>query len=173
MNCRNLREFHTFSSNFMKMGCGNSYVIILGNIFKSVCILFYIDLSGKKIKLWDCSSIAHDSVAVVNKRHACAVVSPPKVSVTKPVFPAHIYITVVCTLSSFTPNKRVTPNCLCCTCTYGTYRVVTLVTKRLRDVKFSTAAGHPPHRNQNLTNQKRLTCLYTPPPGDSRGVNVI
>ena len=50
---------------------------------------------------------------------------PAKVSVTKPVFPAHIYITVVCTLSSLTPNKRVTPNCLCCTCTYGTYSCVT------------------------------------------------
>ena len=45
---------------------------------------------------------------------------------SKPVFPAHIYITVVCTRSSLTPNKRVTPNCLCCTCTYGTYRVVTV-----------------------------------------------
>ncbi len=27
----------------------------------------------------------------------------------------------------------------------------------------STAAGHPPHRSRNLTNQKQHNCLYTPP----------
>ena len=101
-------------------------------------------------------------VAVLNKHRACAVVSPPKVSVIKPVFPAHIHITVVCTLSSFTPNKPSTPNCLCCTCTYGTYRVVTLVTQRLRDVKLFTAGADTPASSSSHLGGKNMQPPFQP-----------
>ena len=53
------------------------------------------------------------AVAVVNKPHAFAVVSPPKVSVTKPVFPVHIYITVVCTPVALHPINRQHLTVLC------------------------------------------------------------